>query len=86
MKSAAKTHFDKLLKDTRRSNEEAMQVLIDNGITLVEPTSLTKSELQNNYRNMTVDKLVQDAFSRSIFDETMMHLGNYHKELSATQQ
>jgi TRAP-type C4-dicarboxylate transport system substrate-binding protein len=86
MKSAAKTHFDKLLSDTRKSNEEALQVLIQNGITLVKPTPMTKAELQNNYREKTVAKLVDDAFSKSIYTEVMMHLDNYHKELSATRQ
>jgi hypothetical protein len=86
MKSAAKTHFDRLLSDTRKSNEEAMHVLIQNGITLVKPTPMTKAELQNNYREMTVEKLVEDAFSRSIYNEVMMHLDNYHKEISATKQ
>jgi len=86
MKSAAKTHFDKLLSDTRKSNEEAMQVLINNGISLVKPTPMTKAELQNNYREKTVEKLVDDAFSKSIYTETMMHLDNYHKELSLTPQ
>jgi len=86
MKSAARTHFDKLLSDTRKSNEDALQVLIKNGISLVKPTPMTKAELQNNYRERTAEKLVEDAFSRSIYTETMMHLDNYHKELSATQQ
>jgi TRAP-type C4-dicarboxylate transport system substrate-binding protein len=86
IKSAARVHFDKLLSDTRKSNEEAMQVLIQNGIALVKPTPMTKAELQNNYREMTVQKLVNDAFSKSIYTEAMMYLDNYHKELSAPQQ
>ncbi|KPK00257.1 MAG: TRAP dicarboxylate transporter subunit DctP [Desulfobacterales bacterium SG8_35] len=86
MKSAARTHFDRLLSDTRKSNEEALQVLLKNGISLVKPTPMTKAELQNNYREMTVKKLVDDAFSKSIYDETIMHLDNYHKELSSTPQ
>ena len=86
VRSAAKTHFDRLLSDTRKSNEEALQVLIQNGITLVKPTPMTKAELQNSYREKTVEKLVDDAFSKSIYTEVMMHLDNYHKELSATQQ
>ena len=86
MKTVAQSHFEKLLVDTRKSNEEAMQVLIDNDISLVKPTPITKAELQNNYREMTVKKLVDDAFSKNIYEETMMHLDNYHKELSANQQ
>jgi len=86
MKSAAKVHFDKLLDDARKSNEEALQVLVKNGITLVKPTPMTKAELQNNYREKTVAKLLDDAFSKSIYTETMLHLDNYHKELSATHK
>ena len=86
MKTVAQSHFAKLLIDTRKSNEEALQVLIDNGISLVKPTPMTKSELQNNYREMTVNKLINDAFSKSIYDEAMNYLDIYHKEVSATQQ
>jgi len=86
MKTAAKTHFDKLLDDTRKSNEEAMQVLLQNGIHLVTPTPMTKAELQNHYREKTVTKLVDDAFSKSIYTETMMYLNDYHKEFPPPQQ
>ncbi|MEK6198139.1 MAG: TRAP transporter substrate-binding protein DctP [Desulfobacterales bacterium] len=86
MKTAARNHFEKLLIDTRKSNEESIQVLIDNGISLVKPTPMFKAELQNNYREMTVQKLIDDAFSKSIYEQAMMHLDNYHKELSAIQQ
>jgi TRAP-type C4-dicarboxylate transport system substrate-binding protein len=86
MKKAAQVHFKKLLIDTRKSNEEALQVLTDNGIKLVKPTPMTKAELQNNYREMTAKKLINDAFSKSIYKEAVEHLDNYHKELSAIQQ
>ena len=86
MKKEAQIHFKKLLIDTRKSNEEALQVLIDNGISLVKPTPMTKAELQNNYREMTANKLINDAFSKSIYLEAVKHLDNYHKELSANQQ
>jgi len=86
IKSAAKTHFDQLLQDTRTSNEEALQVLLQNGITKVNPTPMTRAELQNTYRERAVEKLVDKAFSRDIYTEAMMYLDNYHKEISATQQ
>ena len=47
---------------------------------------MTKAELQNNYREKTVEKLVDDAFSRSIYNEVMLQLDNYHKELAAKPQ
>lgn len=77
VRAAAKTHFNRLLQDTRKSNEEALQVLRQSGITLVEPTPETSSELQNNYRKMVAEKLADDAFSRSIYAETMKHLADF---------
>jgi TRAP-type C4-dicarboxylate transport system substrate-binding protein len=86
MRSTAKTHFDLLLEDTRKSNEEALQALLDNNITLVKPTPETRDALQNNYREKTVEKLVDDAFSRSIYTEAMRYLNDYRKEHSPNQQ
>ena len=86
MKAASQTHFSKLLADTRKSNEEALQVLQENGIVLVNPTPSAREELQNNYRQMTVDKLIDDAFSKGIYEETVRHLDNYHKEMAASQK
>jgi len=85
MKTAARTHFDKLLEDTRKSNDEALKVLQENGIKLVNPTPSTRAELQNNYRQMTAEKLINDAFSKSIYEEVIKHLGNYHKEMPVNQ-
>jgi TRAP-type C4-dicarboxylate transport system substrate-binding protein len=85
MKTAARTHFDKLLDDTRKSNNEALQVLQENGIKLVNPSPSTRAELQNNYRQMTAKKLINDAFSKSIYEEVIKHLGNYHKEMTVNQ-
>lgn len=86
MKTVAKHHFDKLLNDTRKSNEEAKQVLIENGITFVKPTQITRKELQNNYREMAVEKMLNSAFSKSIYTEVKTYLDDYHKEHSETQQ
>jgi len=86
IKTASQTHFAKLLDDTRKSNEEALQVLQEGGIKLVKPTPDTRAELQNNYRQMTAAKLIDDAFSKSIYEETLKHLDNYHKEMAASQQ
>lgn len=76
MQSVAKKHFDELLKDTRQSNEDSLQVLQDNGITLVKLTPESRTELLN-YRQMTVEKLVGDAFSRGIYEEAVGHLEKF---------
>jgi len=86
MKGATRIHFSKLLDDTRKSNEEALQVLLDNGIKLVKLTPMSKAELQNNYREMTVAKLIDDAFSKSIYEEAITYQNNYHKEMGASQK
>ena len=86
MKAATRTHFSKLIDDTRKSNEEALQVLLNNGIKLVKLTPMSKAELQNNYREMTVAKLIDDAFSKSIYEEAKKYLDNYHKEMGASQK
>ena len=86
MKKEAQNHFKTLLIDTIKINEEALQVLIDYGISLIKPTPITKTELQNNYRKMTAKKLINDAYSKSIYIEAVEYLDNYHKELSVIQQ
>jgi TRAP-type C4-dicarboxylate transport system substrate-binding protein len=86
MKAATRTNFSKLIDDTRKSNEEALQVLLNNGIKLVKITPMARVELQNNYREMTVAKLIDDAFSKSIYEEAIKHLDNYHKEMAASQK
>ncbi len=84
MHSAAKKHFAKLLSDTRKSNDEALQVLQDNGITLVKLTPESRTELLN-YREMTVEKLVDEAFSRSIYEEAVEHLEKFRRTQTANQ-
>jgi len=76
MFSVAEKHFAKLLTDTRQSNEESLQVLQDNDISLVKLTPESKTELLN-YREKTVKKLVGDAFSEDIYQEAVEHLKKF---------
>ena len=78
MHSVAKKHFAKLLTDTRQSNDEALQVLQDNNISLVKLTPESRTELLN-YREITVQKLVGDAFSKSIYEEAVEHLVKFRR-------
>lgn len=84
MHSTAKKHFAKLLTDTRQSNEEALQVLQENDISLVKFTPESRKELLN-YRQMTVEKLVGDAFSKGIYKEAVEHLEKFRKTQTTTQ-
>jgi TRAP-type C4-dicarboxylate transport system substrate-binding protein len=84
MHAVAKKHFAKLLTDTRQSNDEALQVLQDNDISLVKLTPESRTELLN-YREMTVEKLVGDAFSRGIYEEAVEHLEKFRSTQTANQ-
>ncbi|UCD66129.1 MAG: TRAP transporter substrate-binding protein DctP [Deltaproteobacteria bacterium] len=84
MRSVAKKHFDKLLTDTRQSNDEALQVLQNNDISLVKLTPESRTELLN-YREMTVGKLVGDAFSKGIYEEAVEHLEKFRSTQTANQ-
>ena len=76
MEATARTHFARLLQDTRQSNESALQVLQDNGITLVKPAPGTREELQG-FRVKTVNKLDNGVFSKKIYEETMQSLTEF---------
>ena len=84
MYSVAKKHFGKLLTDTRQSNNEALQVLQDNDISLVKLTPKSRTELMN-YREMTIEKLVGDAFSRDIYEEAVKHLEKFRGTQTTNQ-
>jgi TRAP-type C4-dicarboxylate transport system substrate-binding protein len=76
IKAAAAKHFGVLLADTRKSNAEAMSVLTDNGVTLVntDPAALTELEAM---RDKTVIRLKGKAFSDAIHEETTRLLAQY---------
>lgn len=76
MEETAKTRFARLLQDTRDSNAEALQVLQKNNITLVEVKPAARAELQA-LRKKTEAKLINQAFSKEIFDETVQALAEY---------
>ena len=84
MQAVAKKHFAKLLNDTRQRNDEALQGLQDNDISLVKLTPKSRTELLN-YREMTVEKLVGDAFSKGIYEEAVEHLEKFRRTQTANQ-
>jgi len=76
METTARAHFARLLQDTRESNESSLQVLKDNGATLVKPAPGTKEELQE-FHVKTVSKLDNGVFSRAIYEEAMKSLTEF---------
>jgi TRAP-type C4-dicarboxylate transport system substrate-binding protein len=77
MESAAKKHFAGLLLDTRRSNEEALVTLKNNGIRLVAADKETLRQLLAVRDQKTVPRLVGTAFSREIYEAATRLLAEF---------
>lgn len=80
MESAADKHFGFLLQDTRKSNAEALDVLKENGVELVNAAPGEYEKLRA-YREETVKRLVGKAFSREIYEAAMKHLNDSPNEV-----
>ncbi len=70
VKATAKKHFDLLIQDTRKSNLEARQVLIDNGVSMVPPDPADARKLIEK-RDETVQRMGDKAFSTESYDLTL---------------
>lgn len=77
MEAAAKKHFAGLLLDTRRSNEEALVTLKNNGIRLVAVDKETLRQLLAVRDQKTVPRLVGTAFSREIYEAATRLLAEF---------
>lgn len=73
MKSAARKHFGLLMQDTRKSNAEALEILQENGVTLVKPAE-GMEELLRSVRDETISKVNGQAFPEEILEVTMQLL------------
>ncbi len=73
MESAARKHFANLMQDTRKSNAEALTVLKQNGLELVQPEPGAMEELKK-HREETVRRLVGSAFSKEIYEAVVNSL------------
>jgi TRAP-type transport system periplasmic protein len=65
--TTAEKYFSVLIDDTRKSNEESRKTLEQNGVTFVKAEPGIVQELQTQ-RDMTVQQLVGNAFSREVYD------------------
>ncbi len=69
VKNAAEKHFGLLINDSRKSNEESLQVLKDNGVEVVAAADGEKERLRAFY-NIAVQKMADTVFSQEIFEES----------------
>lgn len=69
VKSAAKKHFGLLVRDSRKSNKESLQVLKDNDVKVIAAADGEKERLRAFY-DTAVQKMAGTVFSREIFEES----------------
>lgn len=79
IRETAKKHFSLLITDTRKSNGESRQVLLDNGVTMISPDPGDVKALRN-MRDETVQRVEGTAFSQKILNATMKLLDDYRSQ------
>ncbi|HCC53638.1 MAG TPA: TRAP transporter substrate-binding protein DctP [Desulfobulbaceae bacterium] len=83
MATVAKKHFAGLLLDTRRSNEEALVTLKNNGVKLVATDKETLRQLMTVRDQKTVPRLVGTAFSKGIYEAAIRLLTDFRAKPAA---
>jgi TRAP-type C4-dicarboxylate transport system substrate-binding protein len=79
VKSSAKKHFDLLIQDTRTSNRESRQVLLDNGVSMVAPDPVDAGKLIEK-RDETVQRIGNKAFSKQSYELTLKLLEDFRSQ------
>ncbi|MDD3618417.1 MAG: TRAP transporter substrate-binding protein DctP [Desulfobulbaceae bacterium] len=76
VRESAEKHFSLLIEDTRRSNEEARQVLQDNNVVFTVPASGEIQKLCTG-RDETVSLMRDKAFTAGVYDTVMQRLNEF---------
>ena len=77
--TVAEKHFSLLIQDTRKSNEEARQVLIQNGVQFHVPDEDEINQLSST-RAKTVRVVEGKEFSVAIYEKTMQLLDEFRAQ------
>ena len=85
MRSAAARHFAALLAETRKSNEEARQVLSERGVRFI-PEPAGALEAFQHHRDASLKKLQGTAFSETIYQEAQAALQEFRGQPPAGAQ
>ncbi|MBU0730002.1 MAG: TRAP transporter substrate-binding protein DctP [Proteobacteria bacterium] len=75
----AQKYFGILLAETRKSNDEALEVLKKNGVKLVAVDDESRKQLKS-YRTPSVNQIIGRAFSETIYTETLNQLELYRAQ------
>lgn len=79
IKDTAKKHFDLLIQDTRKSNREAREVLLKNGVSMVPPDPIDAQKLIGK-RDETVQRIGNEAFSAESYAITLKLLEDFRNQ------
>ncbi len=79
IKETADKHFNLLITDTRKSNHDSRQVLLDNGVTMLTPAPEDVQELRS-MRDETVQRVQSKAFSPQMYKAATQLLEDYRKQ------
>ncbi|MEN8200237.1 MAG: TRAP transporter substrate-binding protein DctP [Thermodesulfobacteriota bacterium] len=79
IKKIARKHFDLLISDTRKSNSDSRQVLLDNGVSMVAPDPADVKALRD-MREETVQRVQGTAFSAEVYGKTIKLLQEYREQ------
>lgn len=68
MRAAAKKHFSVLIDETRKSNSDSRQVMIDRGVKFITADEASMDDLKQ-HREKTIEQLKGKSFSEEIYGE-----------------
>jgi TRAP-type C4-dicarboxylate transport system substrate-binding protein len=75
-------YMEKLTKLSRQDNEKAIVTLKNNGITIIDPPSLTAQESYESIGKKARQSLVGKLFTQDLVDRIEKTLSDHHKEKS----
>lgn len=76
---SAQRHFSALNQQTRKTNQESREVLLQNGVSFVPASSNTREVLVSN-RDTAIKELMGKAFSKRAYDLLSAALEDYRKD------
>ncbi len=79
----AEKHFDLLIEDTRKSNQDSRKVLQEHGVTFLNSPQKEIEEL-HKYRNHAVERMIGNSFSKEIYNKTIELLEDHRANIPST--
>lgn len=84
LRQLTKEHMRQQTLQTRQENQDAIQIMIDNGLEMVHPTSQDVETFEQLVEE-SVPELVGHAFSREAYEQVQSHLGDFRRQRAAAE-